>query len=770
MHENSEALSNMEYKASGTANTTQTKVTVLGRRLVDLLVFNCKKTSYLQEHETGSKLLCAFLENEIGQPEFRSLWGEPDALVSLVELRSDNGKYTIHRQQSFDAFNRQGPPDQSILFRSPTSTGSVPQKNQVSSPVLLIEDPEGDLLSAKRDVDFSNGQGSLVFYKIACLRNTSWGPDEESKLIKSIKPGPIEQLVIIINADDLRPHRTSPLSWEQAAIDILEYFDDRPISKILHWAQIKCIIRLGYVGAIVLEGSSRKLYFDGKHKESGFAQVKSVTSAALQAAFLSGLVSKAVQEPYFKVEEAIGHGLRKARYLASKGFSLSENDYLKYPELNSNCGEKVELECSEIPAVELANWTILRQALTPARESLTETYEAKVLEACEGIVAHGIDSERALPGVPIATFGKLVAVDRAEIECYQAIANRVENYLNTPQDRPLSIGVFGAPGSGKSFGIKQIIQTITKRVVSPNEPKKYPVLDYNVSQFLNYSDLLVALQTVRDETVSGRIPIVCFDEFDTTLNGELGWLKFFLAPMQDGRFSEQGHSRPIGQAIFIFIGGTASSFKEFQNDTIQLIPAGTTSPSMPAPDTQSQGNRYKAVEDAKAVKAARAVKKPDFISRLGLHLDVQAYDNPKTTTDLTYMFRRAILIRAKLEEEARKRGEEVRGVDPSVLRGLLKVDTYKHGARSIETILKGSAKGFLDRNALPPDDQLSLHLGDVVQFWKIIDEHLKAQAPTGQPPTAQPLKPKSSKPQSSKPPPEKNTFLEYYAKLQDPAT
>ncbi|PYH77621.1 hypothetical protein BO82DRAFT_435724 [Aspergillus uvarum CBS 121591] len=164
------------------------------------------------------------------------------------------------------------------------------------------------------------------------------------------------------------------------------------------------------------------------------------------------------------------------------------------------------------------------------------------------------------------------------------------------------------------------------------------------------------------------------------MNEELGWLKFFLAPMQDGRFSEQGHSRPIGQAIFIFIGGTASSFKEFQDDTIQLIPAGTTSPSMPAPDTQSQRDRYKDVEDAKAGKAARAVKKPDFISRLGLHLDVQAYDKPHRTTDLTYMLRRAIFIRAKSEEEAKKRGEGVRGVDTSVLRGLLKVNTYKHGA------------------------------------------------------------------------------------------
>jgi len=42
-----------------------------------------------------------------------------------------------------------------------------------------------------------------------------------------------------------------------------------------------------------------------------------------------------------------------------------------------------------------------------------------------------------------------------------------------------------------------------------------------------------AFHQVRDLALSGRTPVVFWDEFDSR---ELLWLQYLLAPMQDGRF------------------------------------------------------------------------------------------------------------------------------------------------------------------------------------------------------------------------------------------
>jgi hypothetical protein len=95
--------------------------------------------------------------------------------------------------------------------------------------------------------------------------------------------------------------------------------------------------------------------------------------------------------------------------------------------------------------------------------------------------------------------------------------------------------------------------------------------------------------------------------------------------MQDGTFSDHGRSRFIGSAIFVFIESTAPTFNAFQNNTIQLVPAGVVSQvtqlskiqgQTSEQGGQSQNNTHfreslEALEDAKAAKAARAVKKPD---------------------------------------------------------------------------------------------------------------------------------------------------------------
>ena len=254
-------------------------------------------------------------------------------------------------------------------------------------------------------------------------------------------------------------------------------------------------------------------------------------------------------------------------------------------------------ECSP---VQRGFWTILEDRYTDSLE-----------EIARQIVQSGFD--KALREVPIGRFGELVTVDRREIEALHSIQSLISEYCRYPQKKPLSVAVFGPPGSGKSFGVEQVAKSILGEI---------SVLTFNLSQFGQPEDLYDALHQVRDVGLSGKIPLVFWDEFDTTLNGQpLGWLRYLLAPMQDGSFQEGQLVHPIGRCIFVFAGGTSHCMEEFG---AQLSEEGK-----------------------------RAAKLPDFVSRLRGFLNVLG-PNPQESTgrDPFFILRRAIVLRSIFERNA----------------------------------------------------------------------------------------------------------------------
>lgn len=292
------------------------------------------------------------------------------------------------------------------------------------------------------------------------------------------------------------------------------------------------------------------------------------------------------------------------------------------------------------------------------------------------------DSLETPPGVPYARFHELVVVDRREVEAFRTVFKLVANYLNDrSQNRPLSVAAFGAPGDGKSFAVKELVMSLHGHVTArlAEDP-----LEFNLSQLNSATDLTYALHQVQDGTSGDIVPLVFWDEFDTALDGQpLGWLRHFLSPMQDGTFQERDSKHPIGRALFVFAGGTVSTYHDF-------VARAT------AEDT-------------------RHAKGLDFLSRLSGYLEIVG-PNPRNGdfVDFSKYIYRAVLLRRELKSRG------ITKIDDEVLSAFLRVSRYRHGARSLRAIVGASTVspgGRFVISWLPPETQLDLHV-DANEFLR----------------------------------------------------
>ncbi|MDR3315847.1 MAG: hypothetical protein LBS98_05150, partial [Coriobacteriales bacterium] len=224
------------------------------------------------------------------------------------------------------------------------------------------------------------------------------------------------------------------------------------------------------------------------------------------------------------------------------------------------------------------------------------------------------------------------------------------------------------------------------------------LLTFNLSQMNNPEDLVAALHKVRDSGLKGRLPFAFFDEFDSRLGTEdLGWLKYFLTPMQDGTFTDkQGHIHQTGRALFIFAGGTSSSMGEFKKGILL-----------------ENGERDAA--------ASISCKHPDFVSRIKGYINVMGPDGTRPGGMLHY-FRRATLLRKMLERKFSVSGKDRIEIEDNVLTAFLKAEKYYNGSRSLQAIVELSdlpKHGPLRGSNIYLDDTLGLYVSpDFVDYLK----------------------------------------------------
>lgn len=293
---------------------------------------------------------------------------------------------------------------------------------------------------------------------------------------------------------------------------------------------------------------------------------------------------------------------------------------------------------------------------------------------------------RTLNSFPIGKFRKLTVTDRSEIESLRAINRLISDYLrNRDETAPLSIAVFGAPGAGKSFSVKQLV-----------DKDEVPVCEFNMSE-ATAQDLPGFFHEIRDHNLTGRDPLCFFDEFDT--DGRR-LVSSFLAPMQDGQFRQGARIHPTGRGIFVFAGGTSETFEEFaaQDEDGDVFANGVPGHG------DEPGQSFATLN--------RELKIPDFVSRLRGYLNIGGID--KRDGD-SYLLRRAILLRVYIEEHMPSiiDQDKVAQIDEAVIDAFLGCESYVHGARSMEQIVKMSSRSSsmtrFTMSDLPEQRQLKVH-------------------------------------------------------------
>jgi hypothetical protein len=528
-----------------------------------------------------------------------------------------------------------------------------------------------------------DGKGSpLVVFKMS-------RPLAEGELWKKIKERDQDNLILIISANDLRSsgilisHR---LSWERTVSDFLWQLNNNDKLKPLVSAR-HLLVRFGIEGVLYFRNIdgivSAEFFFTPKFSEDGDKAQFPGDMQGFFDAFVAVLVYHLNDWDNVIPHMGIKEGLAAQWRLYRNGFGPED----KPPKQNYGCIFQPSRGDPKIAQINIpdsviyfydpsGNWTILGTVLTKDVESIARDHIMK-----------GKSDE--LNRVPIGTWGKLVTIDRQEIESFQSIRNLIQEYINNQSARsPLCIAVFGPPGSGKSFGVKQIAASIEAPAIQE--------MVYNLSQADTPDVLPMMFHKVRDEVLKGKIPLVFFDEFDTPLqNQQFGWLKYFLAPMQDGEFLDGEGMHPVGKAIFIFAGGTCKSYNEF----------------------------------LKQVQKIKDAKGQDFISRLKGYMNIKGC-NPSGYNDQFYLIRRAMLFRSMIQRERSylisTKGEMA--INRELVRAFIKVKMYMHGARSMEAIILGSSligKRIFNQSALPPRDQLRVHVDEEDFMRHLLGELLK---------------------------------------------
>lgn len=338
------------------------------------------------------------------------------------------------------------------------------------------------------------------------------------------------------------------------------------------------------------------------------------------------------------------------------------------------------------------SWSILRQSAEYRLYEIAEQLVQKDVSEVINCFAIEKNKNKRPVWAPVVTFSTshggarsdLVVIDRREIESYKAVHKLLCKTIAGAPEKPLNIAVFGPPGSGKSFVVKQLAKSATP----PDMRDSLYFETINMAEIPlekpeKYQD---AINKAMSEQKGGKIPVLFFDEFDCS---QLRWLKQFLIQMED--WVNPANAKR-GSPILIFAGGTSHTYADF---------------------TREDGSVTKEQQVAFVM-----AKGPDFISRLSGHINILG-PNRVDDDDDAHVIRRAIFLNAILREK------NITAMDSSIIRAMLKVSSFKHGVRSMRAVINMSTQlggSKIVSSTLPVLPQLNMHVNGKEFLEMIIAE------------------------------------------------
>ena len=407
--------------------------------------------------------------------------------ASLSDINNLSPQQVIHSNTEIDflAYSTDPKDKGKSAYRVKQFKGFVGPSGCSEFSLLKNDDPDADIVVLD---DAGNGfrdnpkywpkaiveadKRPLVIYKVS-------RPLAEGQLWEHICKNHADRLIVIVNADDLRStgvNISRCLSWEKTALDFVWQMASNP--KLLPLANCSdVIVRFGLDGVIHYTKKDNKvqskLYFDPLTIEDEFKTKYPGEMQYIYSAFTAALVRKIAgvindRHPQEILPECIQSGFSSARRFFRAGFgskaSLPELPLIEVFE---------EKDPEPVASVIIPNPSVAEPADPNFWCILKELKGAQLEEIAYDVVVKGEKS--SLGQVPVGQFKDLKTVDRAEIEGFRSISNLMREYIGTKNPpRPLCIAVFGSPGSGKSFGVVQVANSVSDEIEK---------IEFNVSQF-----------------------------------------------------------------------------------------------------------------------------------------------------------------------------------------------------------------------------------------------------------------------------------------------
>jgi hypothetical protein len=527
--------------------------------------------------------------------------------------------------------------------------------------------------------DFSKAKKIILKTTYPLCESILWEKllEHKDKLITIVKLNQIKHYNIKVSND---------ISWEQTALDIVYgLHKDLTLRSLLKSREL--IVTIGTAGAIVIKTDEEQrmneytLVFDPEYLENEWEEKFSNeirNSIGLGSSFLAGFASSLLIKGLNTVN-SVKVGLNSMTAAMLKGVMKLNTNLSSEPcDLSVAIDERFNNRYYSSAFVPSPVWSTGFRYLHNQDWSILENnydnkkigYKQKdnLFPLAFSLAENGIGN---LHYAPRLTLGKITVFDRNEIENLRNIKKQIEFYdWYGDGKKPLNIAVFGPPGAGKSFIVKALAKSMFD-----GKKTKTSFLTFNLSEFRNETELPGAFHAIRDEVLRGNVPIVFWDEFDS---GDYQWLKYMIAPMQDGEFREGKEVHPIGKSIFVFAGGMTYTMQQFTNRMDEEIYI--------------------------------AKKGPDFQSRISCSLNVfgpnrKPYFNSTENTwkregdvkDICFSIRRSLFLRSILGSE-----NKPLTIEPELLRVLIEVKSYKNGSRGLERLVRSLAVSG-DRRIEPSD-------------------------------------------------------------------